>query len=58
MAGPGASQTITLDELMSAALVLILGTLGAVLAAYGRRSTVPVPVHICTGRNRIRGQRV
>jgi len=45
-------QTNNLDKQMSAALVLILGIFGGVLAAYGRRSTAPVPVHICTGRNR------
>ena len=47
-----------LDEPMLAALLLILGTLGGVLAAYGRRSTAPVPVHLCTGRNRNPGRRV
>jgi hypothetical protein len=47
---------------MAAALLLILGTLVAVLAARGRRSPalvpVPVPVRTGTGRNQNRGRRV
>jgi len=45
---------------MAAALLLILGTLVALLAARGRRSPtlVPVPVRTGTGRNQNRGRRV